>query len=131
MLKQNSVLKSLDLSSNLAGDASKSLEFVQELAAGIRDNGALSSLNLASNNMQAAGAKHIVHAISQVYCSDGTRFEETALLWGSKCKHCGYSKADHDKGALIKLDISKNHVGAAQEGELQRSCLTSSIELAK
>jgi hypothetical protein len=72
MLKQNSVLKSLDLSSNLAGDASKSLEFVQELAAGIRDN-----------------------------------------------------------GALAKLDMSTNDIGAEQEEDLQRICMAGGIELTK
>jgi hypothetical protein len=51
MLKHNSALKSIDLSSNLAGDYSKSLEFVKELAAGIRDNGAMTSLNLADNRL--------------------------------------------------------------------------------
>jgi hypothetical protein len=33
--------------------------------------------------------------------------------------------------ALIKLDISRNCIGAAQEGELQRICLASGIELAQ
>jgi hypothetical protein len=36
-----------------------------------------------------------------------------------------------DMGALIKLDISRNCIGAAQEEELQRICLASGIELAK
>jgi hypothetical protein len=36
-----------------------------------------------------------------------------------------------DMKALIKLDISRNRIGAAQEGELQRICLASGIELAK
>jgi hypothetical protein len=33
--------------------------------------------------------------------------------------------------ALIKLDVSGNAIGAAQEGELQRICLAGGIELAK
>jgi hypothetical protein len=37
----------------------------------------------------------------------------------------------HDKGALIKLDISSNNIGGEQEGELQRICVASGIELAK
>jgi hypothetical protein len=36
-----------------------------------------------------------------------------------------------DMGALIKLNISSNRVGAEQEGDLQRICVTSGIELAK
>jgi hypothetical protein len=32
-------------------------------------------------------------------------------------------------GALIKLDISSNYIGATQEGDLQRICVASGIEL--
>jgi hypothetical protein len=35
-----------------------------------------------------------------------------------------------DKGALIKLDISSNDIGAEQEEDLQRICVASGIELA-
>jgi hypothetical protein len=103
------------------------------IANAIPDMGALSSLNLASNSMLAAGAKHIAQAISLVYCSNGTRFEETTLLWGSKCKHCGNPKTDHgnEARALIKLDISDNQIGAEQERGLQRICVAGGIELAK
>jgi hypothetical protein len=76
------------------------------------DNRALSSLNLASNNMQAAGVKHIAQAISQVCCSDGARFEETTLLWGSKCKHCGKPKAEHGNGAMTSLNLASNMIGS-------------------
>jgi hypothetical protein len=34
-------------------------------------------------------------------------------------------------GALIKLDISGNNIGGEQEGELQRICVASGIELTK
>ena len=36
-----------------------------------------------------------------------------------------------DNGALIKLDISSNAIGAEQEGDLQRICVAGGIELAK
>jgi hypothetical protein len=36
-----------------------------------------------------------------------------------------------DMGALIKLDISNNQIGAAQERDLQRICVAGGIELAK
>jgi hypothetical protein len=73
MLKVNSLLKELDLSDNYVfpsngGDAPG---FAQELALGIKDN-----------------------------------------------------------GALTKLDISNNFIGAKQEGSLQRICVASGIELA-
>jgi hypothetical protein len=53
MLKANSVLKELDLSSNFVhpDDGGDAPGFVQELAVGIKDNRALSSLNLASNSI--------------------------------------------------------------------------------
>jgi hypothetical protein len=34
-------------------------------------------------------------------------------------------------GALIKLDISSNRIGAEQEQDLQRICVAGGIELAK
>ena len=37
--------------------------FAQELTQGIRENGALTSLNLAHNNLRAEGAKHIAEAV--------------------------------------------------------------------
>jgi hypothetical protein len=36
-----------------------------------------------------------------------------------------------DNGALIKLDIDSNHIGAEQERDLQRICVAGGIELAK
>jgi hypothetical protein len=66
MLATNTVLKVLDLSSNnwmqygnfgdLMGDGPG---FAKELAVGISGNGAITSLNLASNKLEAEGAKLI------------------------------------------------------------------------
>jgi hypothetical protein len=122
MLARNTVLKELDLSSQKFGTYGDALDaaFAKEFAAGISDNGTLSSLNLARNNMQAAGVKHIAQAISQVYCSDGARFEETKLLWGSKCKHCGKPKAEHGNGPLSKLDIRNNDIELCHSKGLPR-----------
>jgi hypothetical protein len=36
-----------------------------------------------------------------------------------------------NKGALIKLDIRNNYIGAEQEGDLQRICMASGIKLAE
>jgi hypothetical protein len=36
-----------------------------------------------------------------------------------------------DNGALTRLDISSNYIGAEQEGGLQRICVAGGIELAK
>jgi hypothetical protein len=114
MLQTNSILRKLDVSNSMKVlNSPGGPWFAQELAVGLRDNGALSSLNLAFNNMQAAGAKHIAQAIghSQVYCSDGARFEETTLLWGSKCKHCGNPKAAHGNGLMTSLNLASNSLG--------------------
>jgi hypothetical protein len=37
--------------------------------------------------------------------------------------------AIRDNGALIKLDISMNDIKAEQEGDLQRICVASGVEL--
>jgi hypothetical protein len=53
MLAQNTVLKELDLSSQLFGHRGKALDaaFAKEFAVGINDNGTLTSLNLSSNDI--------------------------------------------------------------------------------
>jgi hypothetical protein len=69
MLMANSMLKELDLSNNFVftsgGDAPG---FAQELAVGIKDNGAMTSLNLANNEIKAEGAKHIACAVKVSKC---------------------------------------------------------------
>jgi Ran GTPase-activating protein (RanGAP) involved in mRNA processing and transport len=66
MLKCNTVLKVLDVSDCVFGmrDCDKEAPgFAQELAAGIKDNGAMTSLDLASNELKAEGAKIVADAI--------------------------------------------------------------------
>ena len=53
-LASNSTLKELDVSDNWEGGDGPG--FAQELAIGIKDNGALTSLDLASNRPRAEGA---------------------------------------------------------------------------
>ena len=58
-LKGNSVLTELDVSSNFNMHNSRSQDgsgFAQELAAGIKDNGALSKLDFSMNDIPAAEA---------------------------------------------------------------------------
>jgi hypothetical protein len=71
MLKGNSILKELDVSSNYDYDAGAKdgPGFAQELSDGIKDNGALTSLNLASNFLKAEGAKIVVEAIKVTNCA--------------------------------------------------------------
>jgi hypothetical protein len=57
-LKGNSILTELDISSNYDGHDSRSQDgpgFAHELAVGIRDSGAMTSLNLASNKLGVEG----------------------------------------------------------------------------
>jgi hypothetical protein len=63
MLKENSVLKELDLSDNKyysggwkTGGWKTDPEFAEEIAAGIKDSGALSILNLSKNSMKGSEA---------------------------------------------------------------------------
>jgi hypothetical protein len=53
MLKENSVLKELDLSDNkyYSGGWKTDPEFAEELAAGIKDNGALTQLDISDNKL--------------------------------------------------------------------------------
>jgi hypothetical protein len=66
MLAANTVLKELDLSDNTGHGARDGAGFAQELALGIRDNGTMTSLNLALNNLGSRGAKIVAEAIKKV-----------------------------------------------------------------
>jgi Ran GTPase-activating protein (RanGAP) involved in mRNA processing and transport len=137
MLKVNSVLKELDLSDNTSyhgvGDPAG---FAQELALGIKDNGALLVLSLKDNRLLTAEAgKNLSDMIAT-----NTVLNELDLSSNS-WKDCygdwqgdgpGFARelavGIRDNGALIKLDISGNYIGATQEGDLQRICVASVIE---
>jgi hypothetical protein len=62
----NTALKELDISGDEYSRCD--VEFVQTLSAGLRDNGAMTSLNLASNNLEAEGAKIVADAIKVTKC---------------------------------------------------------------
>ena len=73
-LANNSTLKELDVSSNIWKDEYGNCEgdgpgFAQELAVGVKDNGAMTSLNLASNQLGAKGAKIVAEAIKVTKCT--------------------------------------------------------------
>ena len=67
MLKANSVLKELDVSSNYDYDAysTDGAGFARRIADGIKNNGALTSLNLANNRIEAEGAKYVAAALPE------------------------------------------------------------------
>jgi hypothetical protein len=99
------------------------------LAAEVVDNRALTSLNLSSNGLTRGTLK----------AEHRNDYEKThGAKWGSKDYHfesdlqgiIALVTAIPDMGALIKLDISKNFIGAEQKGSLQRMCVASGIDLA-
>jgi hypothetical protein len=77
-LANNSTLKELDVSSNVwkerGRDKGDGPGFVQELAVGLIDNGAMTSLNLASNNLggwngySGGGAKYDTSGKQNLTC---------------------------------------------------------------
>jgi hypothetical protein len=136
MLAANTVLKELDVSSNAwqehgwtKGDGPG---FAKELAVGISDNGALTKLDASDNDMfgltdetgitaWAAALKACASITVLNLAKNNINTNDTKIL----------APAIRDMGALIKLDISSNYIGAAQEWELQRICTAGGIELTR
>ena len=67
MLKSNSILTELDVSANYDWDAGATdgVGFAKGIADGIENNGAMKSLNIGNNFLQAEGAKHIAAALPE------------------------------------------------------------------
>jgi hypothetical protein len=141
MLTVNSVLKELDLSDNavsvyVGGDGPG---FAQELALGIKDNGALTKFDISNNCLYTAGSKALAEGLK------GNQVMAELNLAGNEMgKESGdyYAKADMSgiialagvipgMGALTSLDISSNNLGAEQERDLQRICVAGGIKLTK
>ena len=116
----NTVLKELDLSAQKVGRFGKALNaaFAKKFAIGVGANGALTSLNLASNYLRAEGAKHVAEAI-KVNVSV-LRFDwyhsELDLTSGSTAVVYGYCYYNTTKGALTSLDVSHNSLEGYYEG---------------
>ena len=62
-LAANTVLKELDISGGERSYQRCDVKFVQTFSVGLRDNGAMTSLNLSSNYLKAEGAKIVAEAI--------------------------------------------------------------------
>jgi Ran GTPase-activating protein (RanGAP) involved in mRNA processing and transport len=95
-------LLSLDISSNSLG-----VEGTKLLAKALKSNQTMTSLNISSNGMTFDGNKS-----------------------GDVSGVAALADAIPGMGALTKLDISSNDIGAEQEGGLQRICVARGIELA-
>jgi hypothetical protein len=109
MLKANSTLKQLDVSSSwhgLSKEARDGPGFAQELAVGIKDNGALTSLNLSSNSLtgeygnEMSGNTELSAVIRYRTTLDIPFAGITAL-----------ANAIPDTGALLSLNLSNNYLG--------------------
>jgi Ran GTPase-activating protein (RanGAP) involved in mRNA processing and transport len=126
-----STLQQLNLSSNNMG-----ADGATHVADNIAGMGALTSLDISDNRIvsnawidppqQGLKVGDLVdgNPINRIDEDDGRIF--VVMLNGIKA----LADAIPDMGALIKLDISNNSIGAEQKGGLQRSCVASGIELA-
>jgi hypothetical protein len=107
----------------------------------IKDMRALTSLHVGTNNIPEKEMREII-AIAmrkdsmKMLCEVPFK-DKTLTELDLSGKNLGMEGAlvvvDYleGNGALTKLDISSNHIGAEQEGGLQRICVAGGIELAK
>jgi Leucine-rich repeat (LRR) protein len=134
MLAANTVLTELDLSDNSGPGARDGPGFAQELAVGIRDNGALTKLILRDNSLvNEQGGK----VLSTMLTTNSTLTElDVSDNWKGAGSDGPAKFAKEltvglcDNGALTKLDISNNNI---EQGEaLERIadlCNTKGIKL--
>jgi hypothetical protein len=78
------------------------------LAEGLKGNQVITELNIASNYLG---------------CTKGVGADVSGII--------ALANIIPDMGALAKLNIGSNHIGAEQERDLQRICVAGGIELAK
>jgi hypothetical protein len=138
MLKGNTVLKELDVSSSGDGmtyGTSDGPGFAKELAVGIKGNKALTSLNLADNRLCGLWTNQF-GATQGTFDSPGmfsARFFHlsVATKLGYDAGIIALAGAIPDMRALIKLDISSSRIGAEHARNLQRICVAGGIELTK
>jgi hypothetical protein len=137
MLAANTVLKELDVSSNCwdlkrrgggqaGGDGP---EFAKEISKGLSDNGTLTSLDISSNNLIGGKGTGGFETVAAEYSDESD--EEEEIMEPDFSGIIAIANAIPDMGALIKLNIGSNHIGAEQERDLQRICVAGGIELAK
>jgi Ran GTPase-activating protein (RanGAP) involved in mRNA processing and transport len=135
MLKGNSLLKELDLSDNwvYGGDTAG---FAQGISKGLPGNGALLHFDISNNDIRAKGGKALVEALKCNQVINTLSVAENNLSFnssGDQDMSALVALADviPGMGALIKLDIRSNGIGAEQEEDLRLICVAGSIELVK
>jgi hypothetical protein len=134
ILKEHPTLKSLcgntgnetelDMSGKMGG-AADAIMLVPEIV----DNMVMTSLNLSDNNLgELVLPEGWAYRFYEYTHTDGRVQEENP---GKSDGIIAITNSIPDMGALIKLDIRSNRIGAEQEGDLQRICAASGIDLAK
>ena len=134
ILKEHPTLKSLcgntgnetelDMSSKMGG-AADAIMLVPEIV----DNMVMTSLNLSDNNLgELVLPEGWAYRFYEYTHTDGRVQAENP---GKSDGSIAITNSIPDMGALIKLDIRSNRIGAEQEGDLQRICAASGIDLAK
>jgi hypothetical protein len=111
-------------------------EGIIALAAVIPGIGALSVLSLKGNRLRAGGGKALAEGLKGNQVITELNIASNYLCLNSRTQPdtsgvVALADVIPDMGALIKLDISSNIIGAEQERDLQRICVASGIELAK
>jgi hypothetical protein len=108
------------------------------LADALKDNGALTALNLADNNLGkvvppegwSCGYHGDYSGIKFYKHTDG-RETKNGTPEGTTSGAIVIAAVIPDMRALAKLDMSRNTIGAEQEEDLQRICMAGGIELTK
>jgi Ran GTPase-activating protein (RanGAP) involved in mRNA processing and transport len=129
---KDKALTELDISRKTLGK-----EGVLVVAEYLDGNRALSSADLLGNCITVEQAQELVkimQAKEKLTTLCGLSKEETELDFSDRNLGAGdavlIANDISDMGALLKLNISNNAIGAEQKGGLQRICLASGIDLA-
>jgi hypothetical protein len=138
-LRGNSVMTEINMSSNYLGMfGDVDMSGIAVLADVVPGMGALTTLVLRDNKLLTPEAGKILSGmlaantvLTELDVSHNNWREDGRM----KGDGPGFAKelavGIRVNGALVKLDISSNIIGAAQERDLQRICVASGIDLAK
>jgi hypothetical protein len=134
MLKANTILKELDVSSSgnrMHSSDTDAPGFTIEISEGLAGNGALYSLDLSENRLGAEGAEALAKMLKKgsLFCKDGNFFKSKGMLAQSTCRHCGEKRSSHGKVALSKLDVRTNGIPSAAKALLQGACDAKGVSL--
>ena len=112
MLKANSVLKELDVSSNYDyyADSTDGAGFASGIADGVSTNGALVKFDVSKNNLGKEGTKALAEALNGNQIMAELNLAENSM---GKNGAMDIAKTIPTMGALVKFDISNNNVYAA------------------